>query len=184
MSGKTRTAGGILQVPVMMDIQSLTHQDFTGLTKEQKKKAIEQLKMVMKLVDPKGKVPMGSDIAYIPEKKIACIDLTSYYEDDEHPEGEADLCDFVEMFTDGYTTDDNGNIETSEEEAILATGDYEDDDDMQRKYDIDRCLECARQNVQKLQNMIEAVERAKAQGATKFAAIDFNDYDGDCDDDD
>jgi hypothetical protein len=32
--------------------------------------------------------------------------------------------------------------------------------------------------------MIEAVERAKAQGATKFAAIDFNDYDGDCDDDD
>ena len=87
------------------------------------------------------------------------------------------------MFTDGYTTDEHGSIETSEEEAILATGDYEDDDDMQRKYDIDRCLECARHNVQKLQDMIEAVERAKAQGATKFAAIDFNDYDGDCDDD-
>ena len=184
MSGKTRTAAGILQVPVMMDIQSLTHQDFTGLTKEQKKKAIEQLKMVMKLVDPKGKVPMGSDIAYIPEKKIACIDLTSYYEDDEHPETEADLCDFVDMFTDGYTSDEHGNLETCEEDAILAKGDYEDDDDMQRKFDIDRCLECARQNVRKLQDMIEAVERAKAQGATKFAAIDFNDYDGDCDDDD
>lgn len=184
MSGKTRSAAGILQVPVMMDIQSLTHQDFTGLTKEQKKKAIEQLKMVMKLVDPKGKVPMGSDIAYIPEKKIACIDLTSYYEDDEHPETEADICDFVDMFTDGYTTDENGSIETSEEDAILAKGDYEDDDDIQRKFDIDRCLECAKQNVRKLQEMIEAVERAKAQGATKFAAIDFNDYDGDCDDDD
>ena len=184
MSGRTRTAGGILQVPVMMDIQSLTHQDFTGLTKEQKKKAIEQLKMVMKLVDPKGKVPMGSDIVYIPEKKIACIDLTSFYEDDEHPETEADLCDFVDMFTDGYTTDEHGNLETCEEDAILAKGDYEDDDDMQRKFDIDRCLECARQNVRKLQDMIEAVERAKAQGATKFAAIDFNDYDGDCDDDD
>ena len=76
MSGRTRPTSGILQVPVMMDIQSLTHQDFTGLTKEQKKKAIEQLKLVMKMVDPKGKVPMGSDIAYIPEKKIACIDLT------------------------------------------------------------------------------------------------------------
>lgn len=184
MSGRTRPTGGILQVPVMMDIQSLTHQDFTGLTKEQKKKAIEQLKLVMKMVGPKGKVPMSSDIAYIPEKKIACIDLTSFYEDDEHPEGEADLCDFVDMFTDGYTIDEHGSIETSEEEAILATGDYEDDDDMQRKFDIDRCLECTRQNVQKLQNMIEAVERAKAQGATKFAAIDFNDYDGDCDDDD
>lgn len=184
MSGRTRTAGGILQVPVMMDIQSLTHQDFTGLTKEQKKKAIEQLKLVMKMVDPKGKVPMGSDIAYIPEKKIACIDLTSFYEDDEHPETEADLCDFVDMFTDGYTSDEHGGIETSEEDEILATGDYEDDDDVQRKYDIDRCLECARQNVRKLQDMIEAVERAKAQGATKFAAIDFNDYDGDCDDDD
>lgn len=184
MSGRTRAAGGILQVPVMMDIQSLTHQDFTGLTKEQKKKAIEQLKLVMKMVDPKGKVPMGSDIAYIPEKKIACIDLTSFYEDDEHPETEADLCDFVDMFTDGRTSDEHGGIETSEEEEILATGDYEDDDDMQRKYDIDRCLECARQNVRKLQDMIEAVERAKAQGATKFAAIDFNDYDGDCDDDD
>lgn len=183
MSGRTRTAGGILQVPVMMDIQSLTHQDFSGLTKEQKKKAIEQLKMVMKLVDPKGRVPMGSDITYIPEKKLACIDLTSFYENDEHPEGEADICDFVEMFTDGYTTDEHGNIESSEEDAILATGDYEDDDDMQRKYDIDRCLECARQNVRKLQDMIEVVERAKAQGATKFAAIDFNDYDGDCDDD-
>ena len=184
MSGRTRTTGGILQVPVMMDIQSLTHQDFSGLTKEQKKHAIEQLKLVMKMVDPKGKVPMGSDIAYIPEKKIACIDLTSFYEDDEHPETEADLCDFIDMFTDGYTSDQHGGIETSEEDEILATGDYEDDDDVQRKYDIDRCLECARQNVRKLQDMIEAVERAKAQGATKFAAIDFNDYDGDCDDDD
>ena len=56
--------------------------------------------------------------------------------------------------------------------------------DARRRFDIDRCLECARQNAQKLQNMIEAVERAKAQGATKFAAIDFNDYDGDCGDDD
>lgn len=183
MSGRTRTTGGILQVPVMMDIQSLTHQDFTGLTKEQKKKAIEQLKLVMKMVDPKGRTPMGSDIVYIPEKKIACIDLTSFYENYEHPEGEADLCDFVDMFTDGYTTDDYGNIETSEEEAILATGDYEYDDGMQRKYDIDRCLECARQNVKKMQDMIEVIERAKAQGATRFAAIDFNDYDGDCDDD-
>ena len=106
------------------------------------------------------------------------------YEDDEHPETEADLCDFVDMFTDGYTSDEHGNIETSEEDEILATGDYEDDDDVQRKQDIDRCLECARHNVQKLHDMIEAVERAKAQGATKFAAIDFNDYDGDCDDDD
>ena len=183
MSGR-RAAGGILQVPVMMDIQSLTHQDFTGLTKEQKKKAIEQLKMVIKMVDSKGRTPMGSDIVYIPEKKIACIDLTSYYENDEHPEGEADLCDFVEMFTDGHTSDDCGRIETCEEDAILAEGDYEDDDDVQRRFDIDRCLECARQNVQKLQNMIEAVERAMAQGATRFAAIDFNDYDGDTGDDD
>lgn len=184
MSGRTRTAGGILQVPVMMDIQSLTHQDFTGLTKEQKKKAIEQLKLVIKMVDSKGRVQLGSDIAYIPEKKIACIDLTSFYEDDDHPRTEADLCDFVNMFTDGYTTDNLGTIETSEEDEILATGDYEEDDDRRRMYDIDRCLECAKQNVQKLQNMIEAVERAKAQGATKLAAIDFNDYDGDCDDDD
>lgn len=184
MSGRTRTTGGILQVPVMMDIQALTHQDFTSLTKAQKKKAIEQLKLVMKMVDSKGKVPMGSDIIYIPKKKIACIDLTSSYEYDEHPKGEADLFDFVNMFTDGYTTDSYSNIETSEEDAILATGDYEDDSDIQRKFDIDRCLTCAKQNVKKLQDMIEAVERAKAQGATKFAAIDFNDYDGDFDKDD
>jgi hypothetical protein len=184
MSGRTRTTGGILQVPVMMDIQSLTHQDFTGLTKEQKKKAIEQLKLVIKMVDSKGRVQLGSDIIYIPEKKIACIDLTSFYEMDEHPEGEADLSDFIQMFSDGYTEDESGTIETSEEDEILTTGDYEDDEDKKRLFDIDHCLECARQNVQKLQNMIEAVERAKAQGATKFAAIDFNDYDGDCDDDD
>ena len=180
MSGKARTqAGGILQVPVMMDIQSLTHQDFSGLTKEQKKKAIEQLKMVIKLVDAKGRVPMGSDIVYIPEKKIACIDLTGYYEDDEHAEKEADICDFVEMFSDGYTDNEHGGIGTSEENEILATGDYEDDEDIQTKYDINRCLECAKNNLKKLQDIIEAVERAKAQGATKFAAIDFNDYDGD-----
>lgn len=177
MSGRTR-AGGVLQVPVMMDIQALTHQDFSSLTKEQRKKAIEQLKMVIKMVDSKGRTPLGSDIVYMPEKKIACIDLTSYYESDEHPEGEANLCDFVEMFTDGYTSEDCGNIETNEEDEIL------DEDGTQRRFDIDRCLECAKQNVQKLQNMIEAVERAKAQGATKFAAIDFNDYDGDCGDDD
>ena len=180
MSGRTRTqAGGILQVPVMMDIQALAHQDFSGLTKEQKKKAIEQLKMVIKLVDAKGRVPMGSDIVYIPEKKIACIDLTGYYEDDEHAEKEADICDFVEMFSDGYTDNEHGGIGTSEENEILATGDYEDDEDIQTKYDINRCLECAKNNLKKLQDIIEAVERAKAQGATKFAAIDFNDYDGD-----
>lgn len=178
MSGRTR-AGGVLQVPVMMDIQALTHQDFSGLTKEQKKKAIEQLKMVMQLVDPNGKVPMGSDIVYLPEKKIACIDLTAYYENDEHAEKEADISDFVEMFSDGYTDNEHGGIGTSDQDEVLATGCYEDDEDMQAKFDIDRCLECAKNNLKKLQDMIEAVERAKAQGATKFAAIDFNDYDGD-----
>lgn len=184
MSGRVKKDDGILRVPVMMDIQALTRQDFSGLTKEQKKEAIEQLKLVMQMVDPKGKVPMGSDIVYIPEKKIACIDMTSFYEYDEHPEGEADICYFVDMFTDGYTTDKHGSIETSEEDEILATDCYEDDDDMQRKYDIDRCLECARWNAKKLQDMIEAVEHAKAQGATRFAAIDFNDYDGDVTEDD
>lgn len=182
MSGRSRTTGGILQVPVMMDIQSLTHQDFTGLTKEQRKTALDQLKMIMRMVDSKGKVPVGSDIVYIPEKKIACIDLTAFYEMDEHPKGEADLDDFVNMFTDGYTASEYGSNESSQEDEILATGDYEDDEDKQAQYDINRCLECAKQNVKKLQDMIEAVERAKAQGATKFAAIDFNDYDGDCED--
>lgn len=182
MSGRSRTTGGILQVPVMMDIQSLTHQDFTGLTKEQRKTAMDQLKLIMRLVDSKGKIPMGSDIAYMQEKKIAYIDLTSFYEMDEHPEGEADLDDFVAMFSDGNTSCEHGGLETSEEDEILATGDYEDDEDKQSQFDINRCLECAKQNVKKLQDMIEAVERAKAQGATKFAAIDFNDYDGDCED--
>ena len=183
MSDRARTTGGILQVPVMMDIQALTRQDFSGLTKEQKKKAIKQLKLVMQMVDPKGRVPLGSDIMYIPGKKIACIDLTASYETDEHPEGEADLVDFVDMFTDGYTTHEYDYLVASSEEEILATGDYEDDECL-RRFDIDRCLECARRNVKKLQDMIETVERAKAQGATRFAAIDFNDYDGDSDEDD
>lgn len=183
MSGIAKTNGGILHIPAMMDIQALTRQDFSGLTKEQKKKAIKQLKLVMQMVDSKGKVPLGSDIMYIPEKKIACIDVTSSYEDDEHPKGEADICNFEFMFTDGYTTDNHGCIETSIEEEILATGDYEDDDNSSR-FDIDRCLECAKRNAKKLQDMIEAVERAKAQGATRFAAIDFNDYDGEDGEDD
>lgn len=183
MSGRAKKDDGILRVPVMMDIQALTHQDFSGLTKEQKKMAIKQLKLVMQMVDPKGKVPLGSDITYIPEKKIACIDLTASYETDEHPEGEADLVDFVDMFTDGYTTNELGYLETASEEEILATGGYEDDDNRSR-FDIGRCLECARRNAKKLQDMIESVERAKAQGATRFAAIDFNDYDGDRDEDD
>lgn len=183
MSDIAKTNGGILHIPAMMDIQALTRQDFSGLTKEQKKKAIKQLKLVMQMVDSKGKVPLGSDIMYIPEKKIACIDVTSSYEDDEHPKGEADICNFEFMFTDGYTTDNHGCIETSIEEEILATGDYEDDDNSSR-FDIDRCLECAKRNAKKLQDMIEAVERAKAQGATRFAAIDFNDYDGEDGEDD
>lgn len=183
MSGRAKTNGGILHIPTMMYIKALTRQDFSGLTKEQKKEAVKQLKLVMQMVDPKGKVPMGSDITYIPEKKIACIDLTSCYETDEHPEGEADLVDFVDMFTDGYTTHEHGYLETASEEEILATGDY-DGDEHRRRFDIDRCLECARRNVKKLQDMIEAVEHAKAQGATRFAAIDFNDYDGTCDEDD
>lgn len=184
MSGRAKKDDGILRVPVMMDIQALTRQDFSGLTKEQKKKAIKQLKLVMQMVDPKGKVPLGSDITYIPEKKIACIDLTSYYETDEHPEGEADLVDFVDMFTGGYTKHKYYYLETTSEEEVLVTGDCEGDDVCRRRFDIDRCLECAKRNAKKLQDMIETVERAKAQGATRFAAIDFNDYDGACDEDD
>lgn len=180
MSGRTRAqAGGILQVPVMMDIQALTHQDFSGLTKDQRKKAVEQLKMVMQLVDPNGRVTVGSDIVYLPDKKVACIDLTAYYQDDEHAEKEADIRDFVEMFSDGYTENEHGDLVTGDQDEVLATGCYEDDEDMQAKFDINRCLECAKNNLKKLQDMIEAVERAKAQGATKLAAIDFNDYDGD-----
>ena len=184
MSGRAKKDDGILRVPVMMDIQALTRQDFSGLTKEQKKMAIKQLKLVMQMVDPKGKVHLGSDITYIPEKKIACIDLTSCYETDEHPEGEADLVDFVDMFTDGYTTHEHGYLETASEEEVLVTGDCEGDGVCRRRFDIDRCLECARRNVKKLQDMIETAERAKAQGATRFAAIDFNDYGGNCDEDD
>ena len=184
MSGRAKTTGGILHVPVMMYIQALTHQDFSGLTKEQKKMAIKQLKLAMQMVDPKGKVPLGSDITYIPEKKIACIDLTSCYETGEHPEGEANLVDFVGMFSDGYTTHEHGYLETASEEEVLVNGDCEGDDGCRRRFDIDRCLECAKRNAKKLQDMIEAVERAKAQGATRFAAIDFNDYDGACDEDD
>lgn len=183
MSDRTRRTSGILQVPVMMDIQSLTQQDYTGLTKEERKKALSQLRLVMQMVDPKGKVPMGSDIVYIPKTKIACIDLTTFYEDEEHPEDTADLSSFVDMFTDGYTEDAYGNIETTEEDEILAVNDYEGESDSE-KYDIDRCLTIAKKNVKKLQDMIEAIEHAKAQGATRFAAIDFNDYDGDTDDDD
>lgn len=184
MSGRAKKDDGILRVPVMMDIQALTRQDFSGLTKEQKKKAIKQLKLVMQMVDPKGKVPLGSDITYIPEKKIACIDLTSYYETDEHPEGEADLVDFVYMFTDGYMTHEHGYLKATSEEEVLVTGDCEGDDVCRRRFDIDRCLECAKRNAKKLQDMIETVEHAKAQGATRFVAIDFNDYDGACDEDD
>ena len=86
--------------------------------------------------------------------------------------------------TDGYTTHEYYYPETTSEEEILATGDYEGDDECRRRFDIDRCLECARRNVKKLQDMIKTAERAKAQGATRFAAIDFNDYDGDLDEDD
>ena len=184
MSDRAKTTGGILHIPAMMYIKALTRQDFSGLTKEQKKKAIKQLKLVMQMVDPKGRVPLGSDITYIPEKKIACIDLTASYETDEHPEGEADLVDFVYMFTDGYTTHEHGYLETTSEEEVLVTGDCEYDDDNSSRFDIDRCLECARRNAKKLQDMIESVERAKAQGATRFAAIDFNDYDGEDGEDD
>ena len=157
MSGRAKTTGGILHVPVMMYNQALTRQDFSGLTKEQKKMAIKQLKLAMQMVDPKGKVPLGSDITYIPEKKIACIDLTSYYETDEHPESEANLVDFVCMFTDGYTTHEHGYgyLETTSEEEVLVTGDCEGDDVCRRRFDIDRCLECAKRNAKKLHPLRE-----------------------------
>lgn len=59
MSGRAKKDDGILHVPVMMDIQALTRQDFSGLTKEQKKKAIKQLKLVMQMVDPQGQGSAG-----------------------------------------------------------------------------------------------------------------------------
>lgn len=183
MSART-ARGGLLQVPVMMDIQALARQDFSGLTKDQKKKAITQLKQIMAMVDPKGKIPMGSDISYFPKKQIAAIDLTDYYaaDGDEHTTSLADLDDFVPMFSDGKNSSCYGNLETSCISEITEI-EYDDDDHevmaYDKKFDIDRCLECAESNLAKLQELIEAVKTAKAQGAKYFAAVDTNDCDWD-----
>ena len=55
MSGRAKTAGGILRVPVMMDIQALTRQDFSGLTKEQKKMRLNSSSWLCKWSTPKAR---------------------------------------------------------------------------------------------------------------------------------
>lgn len=76
------------------------------------------------------------------------------------------MCRFGDMFTNAYI-DVNDSIETSCYDTII-------DDSV---HDIDARIKDAENNLKALKKLIDIVKRARDNGATKLAIVDFNDFD-------
>lgn len=158
-------------IPVSMDLQDIAQQNFAKINSVQKRQIKDQLKSLVEKITMKGNVYISEDVKYMPAGRIAFVDTTEFYKSDDYDPDCANISDFSDMFNTGKIEDEHGTVFATYETDI--TG------DSCRRYDIDRCLAAAENNLAKLQSLIDAVKQAKAQGAKHFAFIDLNDYEAD-----
>ena len=87
-------------------------------------------------------------------------------DDDDHTKERARMCRLGTMFMNAYI-DVNDLIDPSEYETIINDS----------VHDIDDRIQDAENNLKALKKLIDIVKRARDNGATKLAVVDFNDFD-------
>lgn len=149
--------------------QSVLNMNVADMTSAQKRRAKEILKnMLAQLEGRPIDISEGSDMYVKTDGQVVFIDTTPEYEtdDDDQSKDRARMCRFGDMFTNAYI-DVNDSIETSEYDTIM-------DDSV---HDIDARIRDAENNLKALKKLIDIVKRARDNGATKLAVVDFNDFD-------
>jgi len=149
--------------------QSVLSMNIADMTSAQKRRAKEILKNMLAQLEGKPiDISEGSDMYVKSDGQIVFIDTTPEYEagDEDQTKDRARMCKLGEMFMNAYV-DVNDCIETSEYDTII-------DDSV---HDIDARIKDAENNLKALKKLIDIVKRARDNGATKLAVVDFNDFD-------
>ena len=149
--------------------QSVLNMNVADMTNAQKRRAKEILKNMLAQLEGKPiDISEGSDMYVKSDSQVVYIDCTEEYQmdDDEHTKERARMCRLGEMFMNAYV-EVNDTIETSCYNTIM-------DDSV---HDIDARIKDAENNLKALKKLIDIAKRARDNGATRLAMVDFNDFD-------
>ena len=149
--------------------QSVLSMNVADMTNAQKRRAKEILKNMLAQLEGKPiDISEGSDLCVKSDGQIVYIDTTPECEmdDDDHTKERARMCRLGTMFMNAYI-DVNDLIDPSEYETIINDS----------VHDIDDRIQDAENNLKALKKLIDIVKRARDNGATKLAVVDFNDFD-------
>ena len=149
--------------------QSVLSMNVADMTSAQKRRAKELLRnMLAQLEGRPIDISEGSDMYVKSDGQVVYIDTTPECEmdDDDQTKERACMCRLGDMFMNAYI-DVNDTIETTEYDTIM-------DDSV---HDIDARIKDAENNLKALKKLIDIVKRARDNGATHFAMVDFNDFD-------
>lgn len=155
--------------------QSVLNMNVADMTSAQKRRAKEILKNMLAQLEGKPiDISEGSDMYVKSDGQVVFIDTTSECEmdDEDQTKDRARMCRFGDMFTNAYI-DVNDSIETCEYETIMNDS----------VHDIDARIKDAENNLKALKKLIDIAKRARDNGATRLAVVDFNDFDKYGDDD-
>lgn len=155
--------------------QSVLNMNVADMTNAQKRRAKEILKnMLAQLEGRPIDISEGSDMYVKTDGQIVFIDTTAEYEmdDEDQTKDRARMRELGDMFMNAYVNV-NDSIETCEYETIMNDS----------VYDIDARIKDAENNLKALKKLIDIAKRARDNGATKLAVVDFNDFDKYGDDD-
>lgn len=149
--------------------QSVLNMNVTDMTNAQKRRAKEILKnMLAQLEGKPTDISEGTDMYVKTDSQIVFIDTTSEYEMDNEDQTKerARMCKLGDMFMSAYV-DVNDSLETCDYDTIINDS----------VHDIDARIRDAENNVKALKKLIDIAKRARDNGATKLAIVDFNDFD-------
>ena len=149
--------------------QSVLSMNVADMTSAQKRRAKEILKnMLAQLEGRPLDISEGSDMYVKSDGQVVFIDTTPECEmdDDDHTKDRALMCRLGNMFMNAYI-DVNDTIEPCEYDTIINDS----------VHDIDARIKDAENNLKALKKLIDIVKRARDNGATYLAMVDFNDFD-------
>ena len=149
--------------------QSVLNMNVADMTNAQKRRAKEILKNMLAQLDGRPTdISDGSDMYVKTDGQVVFIDTTSEYEmdDEDQTKDRARMCKLGDMFMNAYV-DVNDSIETCDYDTIINDS----------VHDIDARIRDAENNLKALRKLIDIAKRARDNGATKLAIVDFNDFD-------
>lgn len=150
---------------------TLLQMDVSTMTNAQKRRAKAILANMMEQLE--GKPSNISDDPDLPIKfdgTVVFIDITkeSNGDEDDMPFNRARMTKLADMFMSGHAEYDS-SIYSDEYDPII-----ENDNNV---FDINERLKDAENNLKALKKMVDVIKRARDNGATRLAEVDFSDFD-------